>query len=60
MTKYDVIVKDTKSGTKRKIGELIAENQIDAKKQAVQKYFTQINMIIEHLMVVRSKIKSLK
>ena len=55
MTKYTVIAKEAKTGAERTLGELKAENQIDAKKQAVRAYFTEINMIKEHLMVVRAR-----
>lgn len=55
MTKYNVIAKEAKTGAERILGELKAENQVDAKKQAIRTYFTQINMVVEHLMVVRAK-----
>ena len=52
--KYNVIAKDAKTGAERILGEIRAAGQIEAKKAAVRQYFTQINMIAEHLLVVRA------
>lgn len=53
MANYSVIIKDSKTGFERKVDEIRAENQIEAKKTAVRKWFTSVNMMVEQLMVVR-------
>ena len=53
MTKYDVIAQKAKTGEERILATIEAEDQVDAKKKAVREYFGQVNMIQEHLMVVR-------
>lgn len=54
MTRYDVIAKDARTGNERHLNTITAENQVAAKKQAIKLYFTQINMVMEQLMVVRA------
>ena len=53
MATYNVIIKDCKTGAERKVDEIKAANQIEAKKAALPKWFTHVDMTVEHLMVVR-------
>ena len=53
MAKYNVIIKNAKTGEERIVDEIMAASQVEAKKAVVAKWFTQVNMVVEHLMVVR-------
>ena len=53
MANYSVIIRNGKTGIERKVDEIKAENQKEASKTAIRKWFTEMNMIVEQLIVVR-------
>lgn len=54
MYKYDVIIRNVKSGIEEKVDQITASSQDAAKRIAVQTWFSQINMINEQIFVVRN------
>ena len=54
MTKYDVIIRNVKSGIEEKVDQITASSQEAAKRIAVQTWYSQINMINEQIVVVRN------
>ena len=53
MATYNVIIKQARTGEERIVDVIKANNQVEAKKITVRKWFTSVNMMEELLMVVR-------
>ena len=55
MKTYNVIVRTMATATDEIIGEVMASNQAEAKKQAVAQYLGRWNMIRQQILVARKE-----
>ena len=53
MTKYDVIIRNVKSGIEEKVDQITASSQEAAKRIAARTWYNQINMINEQIIIIK-------
>lgn len=54
MAKYNVIIKQARTGEQKVVETITAGDEKEAKRYAIKNYLGKFNMIFEHLLVARA------
>ena len=54
MAKYNVIIRQARTGEQKIVETIKAENEKEAKRYAIKNYLGKFNMVFEHLMVAKA------